>query len=197
MLIIKHRVNSISELTSLPNNYGTEIDIRTNNKDLILSHDPFQNGVLLSEWMNFFNHKFIIANVKESGLEERVVQCFKNHNIYNYFFLDQSIPDLVKKSEKINYKSALRFSSYESIVNIESMHLFADWVWIDSFNNFFLDKKSYEKIKNFKKKICIVSPELINISRRSEISIFKKKIYDNKFMIDAVCTKYPDLWITE
>ena len=45
------------------------------------------------------------------------------------------------------------------------------------------------KIKENNLKICLVSPELQghNISM---ISKFKKIIKDNRFLIDAICTKY-------
>ena len=63
------------------------------------------------------------------------------------------------------------------------------WVWIDCFNHFPLTEKIYHKIKACGLKICLVSPELHghNVIRIEE---FKKIIKDNRFIIDAICTKY-------
>ena len=46
MTPIIHRVNDIKLLKDLPNNYGLEIDVRSNNNNLILSHEPTDQGDL-------------------------------------------------------------------------------------------------------------------------------------------------------
>ena len=45
-----------------------------------------------------------------------------------------------------------------------------------------------------KSKICLVSPELQGKDPK-EIAVLRKNFID--FKIDAVCTKYPDLWISK
>ena len=49
MLIIKHRVNTSKELKKLSHNFGVEIDLRSNNQNIYLHHDPFKNGELFSD----------------------------------------------------------------------------------------------------------------------------------------------------
>ena len=49
MIIIKHRVNTSKELKKLSNNFGVEIDLRSNNQNIYLHHDPFKNGELFSK----------------------------------------------------------------------------------------------------------------------------------------------------
>ena len=44
MLIIKHRLNTIKKLEKLNYDYGAEIDIRSYNREIIISHDPFKKG---------------------------------------------------------------------------------------------------------------------------------------------------------
>ena len=68
MIIIKHRVNKIKELKKTSKNYGVEIDLRSNSKNIILNHDPYLNGEKFSEWIKVFKHKLIVLNVKEEGL---------------------------------------------------------------------------------------------------------------------------------
>ena len=43
-------------------------------------------------------------------------------------------------------------------------------------------------------KICIVSPELVNIKLKNKIKFLKTKLKKNNYEIDAVCTKFPKLW---
>ena len=44
MQIIRHRINHLAELAVLDRRWGAEIDIRSRNGRLILSHDPYKNG---------------------------------------------------------------------------------------------------------------------------------------------------------
>ena len=60
MDIIKHRQNSVLNFNSKTFISGVEIDVRTYNGDLVLSHDPFMNGVKLTEWINNYNLKLLI-----------------------------------------------------------------------------------------------------------------------------------------
>ena len=53
MEIIIHRVNNISKLQKIPNNYGIEIDVRDYKNKLILNHDPFKNGTNLEPFLKF------------------------------------------------------------------------------------------------------------------------------------------------
>ena len=40
---IIHRVNNTNKLSTIPTEYGVEIDIRIENNNLYLSHDPIKN----------------------------------------------------------------------------------------------------------------------------------------------------------
>ena len=42
MIIIKHRVNTISELKKIDKKFGVEIDLRSNKSKIYLHHDPFR-----------------------------------------------------------------------------------------------------------------------------------------------------------
>ena len=91
MIIIKHRQNEISDLKQLPKNFGSEIYIRSQFNELILHHDPFNKGQLLKNWLEHYDHKFLILNVKEEGLEEMIINLLEKFNISNYFFLEYFI----------------------------------------------------------------------------------------------------------
>ena len=69
MEIIIHRINKIKELKKIPTNFGAEIDIRTNGSNLILAHDPFLKGDKLKDYLENYNHKTLVLNLKEAEME--------------------------------------------------------------------------------------------------------------------------------
>ncbi len=194
MIKIKHRVNSIDELKKLNINFGVEVDIRSQGSRLIISHDPFLKGILFKDWIKHYKHNLLILNVKEEGLERYLIDYMKDYNINDYFFLDQSFPFIIKYSSHCEKRSAIRFSEYEDINTCLNVNLICKWVWIDCFNKFLLSKKNYELLKSKKFKICLVSPELQGRFDKNEIKTILMNTKQNKFVIDAVCTKFPELW---
>ena len=192
MIIIKHRVNSIKALANTSKSFGVEIDLRSNNKNIYLHHDPYKKGELFEKWIKYFKHKLIVLNVKEEGLEKKIVKILKKNRIKNYFFHDQTFSSLLKNMNKV--KVSLRFSEYEELKKTNFLFKSIKWLWVDNFTEFPLRNKFYKYLKRNKVKICLVSPELVKIKREKEIkkviSFLKKK----NFKIDAVCTKKPKLW---
>ena len=121
MRYIAHRINTIKELLKVPKKYGVEIDLRDYGDKIILQHDPFKKGVDFENYLKFYNHKFIILNIKSEGIEFKVLKILKRFKIKNYFFLDCSFPMINLLSSKNEKKIALRFSEFESIQTIISM----------------------------------------------------------------------------
>ena len=190
MIGINHRVNNILELKKLKTSHGVELDLRYHNSDIILNHDPFAKGEKFEDFLKEFKLNFIILNIKSEGIEEEVLRLVKKHNVPDYFFLDTSIPFMVKYIEKGWTKFAVRFSEFEPLEIALNFRGKIEWVWVDCFTRFPLNKEAYLQLKKHFK-ICLVSPELQG-HPKIMIEEFKKQIED--FGIDAVCTKYPDLW---
>lgn len=190
MEIILHRRNTLEDLKSTPEEFGVEIDIRSFGKRLILNHEPFEDALDLEEWLRCYKHKTLILNIKEEGIEQAVRKVIQGHGIKDYFFLDLSFPALVKMVNASEKNIALRFSEYESIETVLKFSGKAAWVWVDSFMRLPLTKENHPVLaRHFK--LCLVSPELQGRDH-SEIKQFKDLLAGLK--IDAVCTKYPDLW---
>ena len=80
-LIICHRKNTIKQLIDTPIEYGVEIDVRSYNNKIVLNHDPMRNGETFNNWIKKFNHKFLIINIKEEGLEKYIRKILKKKNI--------------------------------------------------------------------------------------------------------------------
>ena len=188
MIFIAHRINTIKELNTIPKEYGIEIDIRDNKNELILVHDPFTNGENLDEFLKHYDKSFIILNIKSERIEFKVIELLKKYNITEYFFLDSTIPMIYQLHNIHENNIAVRFSEFESIESVEKIKNMVKWVWIDCFTMFPLDKNIYKKIRELGLKICLVSPELQNhdIKMINQIKIIIK---ENKFEIDAICSK--------
>jgi len=188
-LFICHRINTSNELDNVEVNQGIELDLRDKDNNIVLSHDPFSDGELFDDFLKKYDKNLIILNIKSERIEWKVLDLLKKYNISNYFFLDSSFPMIYQLSKNDETNIAIRFSEFESIESIKLVKNMVKWVWIDCFNNFPLNQESYNIIKNLGLKICIVSPELQGYNT-DRIREFKKIINDNKFEIDAICTKY-------
>jgi len=195
MIKIIHRVNSIKKLKQVDTSFGVEIDIRSFGDKLILNHEPFEHGELFSEWLKFYNHKFLILNTKEEGLEEMILLELGKKGINNFFFLDLSFPFLIKLANEGEKRCAVRLSEFEDIKTVINLSGLVSWVWVDCFTKFPMTRLELDLLKETHGfNLCIVSPELQG--RGSEIDI-KKFVNDINMLnlnIDAVCTKYPELW---
>jgi len=187
MNFIAHRINTIKELLKVPKKYGVEIDLRDYGDKIILQHDPFKKGEDFEEYLKFYNHKFIILNIKSEGIEFKILKILKRFKIKNYFFLDCSFPMINLLSSKNEKKIALRFSEFESIQTIILMSGKANFVWVDCFSKLPINFNNYKLLKKHKFKLCLVSPELQNQS--SKISKYKEFINKESIQFDFICTK--------
>jgi len=191
MIKIKHRVNSLIELSQTNIMHGVEIDIRANTTDLYISHDPFLPGCLLADYLADYKHRFLILNVKEDGLEDRVIHLLNEHKIQEYFFLDQPFPTF-RKNQKLERSCAVRVSEYERLpIGLEAL----SWIWIDSFTgnwDHLVETMEFANLHSIK--TCIVSPELQGREGAREILEIQRVLAKCKKNIDAVCTKFPEAW---
>ncbi|MCM8776213.1 MAG: hypothetical protein NC930_07705, partial [Candidatus Omnitrophica bacterium] len=132
----------------------------------------------------------MIVNLKTEGVEGRVRELLAKYNIKDYFFLDLSFPSIVRLTAKREKNIAVRFSEYEPLEQCLALKNKVRWVWIDCFRELALNDENYPLLKKHFK-LCLVSPELEN-HPKEKIPGFKKAVA--QYEIDAVCTKYPELW---
>ena len=194
MEIIYHRRNSIELLLNSPKKYGIEVDIRSYGKDLIINHEPFEKGILFSEWIKHYCHGTLVLNVKEDGLEEKILFYLKKYKINSFFFLDQLMPSIIKTSNMGEANCAVRVSDYESIETVINVSNKIRWVWVDIFYKFPLTYKKFSDLKENNFKVCIVSPEL-QPSNKLHISDIKNILKKEDIVPDAICTKFPNKWV--
>ncbi|QKM64036.1 hypothetical protein DCO17_01595 [Polynucleobacter tropicus] len=194
MNFISHRRNSIEELKATQTDYGVEVDIRSDNGRLVIHHDPFASGDDFEEWIKHYQHGTLILNVKEEGLEERLINLMKQRGITDYFFLDQSFPFLIKWSKLGERRCAVRVSEFESIETALTLAGKIDWVWVDCFTKFPLSGQDAKHLQAAGLKLCLVSPELQGRPAETAIPELAKLLVERQITADAICTKKPEIW---
>jgi len=194
MKLIAHRRNALAELQATPVQYGVEVDIRSHGDRLIIHHDPFVEGNSFNEWIAAYRHGTLILNVKEEGLEARLIEIMRARGIDDFFFLDQSFPFLVKWARAGERRCAVRVSEYESIDTAMTLAGKVDWVWVDCFTRFPLDGAGAARLRDGGFKLCLVSPELQGRDPDAEIPALAALLAGRHIRADAVCTKKPELW---
>ncbi|MGE0409162.1 MAG: phosphatidylinositol-specific phospholipase C/glycerophosphodiester phosphodiesterase family protein [Amphiplicatus sp.] len=194
MQIIVHRRNRRAELAAVPAEYGVEIDLRSEGGRLILHHDPFAAGEDFEDWLTAFRHKTLILNVKEEGLEARLLDLMAARGIEDFFFLDQSFPFLLKTAKTGERRCAVRVSEFESLDTALRLAGRIDWVWVDCFTRFPLTRREGARLAEAGFKLCLVSPELQGRTDPAEIAGLRETIAREAIAVAAVCTKRPNLW---
>ena len=191
--IIAHRINKINQLKDVSKHFGIEADVRDFKNKIILSHDPHKSGEELKHFIKQ-TKKTIFLNIKSSGLIDKILPLLKKKKVY---FLDLSFSEIYYLITKnLSKNIILRYSILERFDLKNKYYKKIEWIWYDYFDYKKITKKDYLYFKKFKKKICIVSPELLGQSE-SDVLNYINFLNKNKIKIEAVCTKthYDSLWI--
>jgi hypothetical protein len=194
MRIIAHRRNRIAELVATPRDLGVEVDIRSRGDRLVIHHDPFAEGEDFLAWIDCYRHGTLILNVKEEGLESRLLAVMAARGIEDFFFLDQSLPFLVKTARQGERRCAVRVSEYESVDTALSLAGMVDWVWVDVFTRFPLQAGDAARLRGAGFRLCVVSPELQQRADEREVPALRALLAERGIAPDAVCTKFPERW---
>lgn len=195
MTVIAHRINTVEELRTLPPEYGVEIDVRAYNGRLILSHDPYQSGELLADYLETVGNRFVVFNIKESGIEDDVIDLASRHDVSDYFLLDAEFPYIYQASRGSSFrKMAVRFSEAEPVETALANAEYVDWVWVDTNTYLPLGQQEYSRLSEAGYKICLVSPG--RWGRPEDIGQYISTLAKEDIILDAVMTSvdYADEW---
>ena len=191
--IIVHRVNTIKSLKSVDTDLGCEIDIRTDGSQLILNHDPFKKGDNFIDYLDEYQHGTLVLNIKETGIENDVLDEVKKRKIKSYFLLDVEFPYIIRAFMRNENNIAIRFSEYETIENVITFKNNLKWVWVDLVSKIPINDFNFKILNQFN--LCLVCPSLWN--RSNEILKVKDEIEKYNFKNISVITesKYIFHWI--
>jgi hypothetical protein len=146
-------------------------------------------GESFDAWIHEYRHGTLILNVKEEGLEARLLAIMQERGIEDFFFLDQSFPFLVKTAKQGESRSAVRVSEFEAVDTALSLAGSIRWVWVDCFTHFPLDEPSVRRLQAGGFSLCLVSPELQGRFDEAEILDIRRRFAAWGLVPDAVCTK--------
>lgn len=193
-LLVAHRRNAPAELAATPAHLGIEMDIRSHGDRLVVTHEPFDPGVDLEEWLDGYAHAYLVANVKEEGLEERVEAALAARGIGEWAYLDQSFPFLVRTVRRGETRCMVRVSEYESVATALALQPRAQWVWLDSFTGALPPRADLAALAGTGYRVMVVSPELQGRAPEAEVDGIRGALREAGLRLDAVCTKRPELW---
>ena len=184
MEFIIHRINKIIDLKSIPEKYGAEIDIRSKGSKLILNHEPYLNGDKLENYLENYNHKTLVLNLKEAGIENDILRLVKKYSIRSYFLLDVEMPYMYTATKLGQKNIAVRFSEYEDIALTKNFINKLKWIWIDTATKLPINKKNIKIISKFKS--VLVCPE--RWGRVNDIKKYKVRMKNLNYKPDAIMT---------
>lgn len=189
-LYINHRQNLKKNLSNLDKSSfkAIEIDLRSDSKKIIVTHNPFTKGLDFIKNINLYKNYFLIIDIKSAGIAKTIAKILKRKKI-KFLLLNLNSQEFIQMI-KFGFSKNLfiRFSSYESFNLNNKILKKIDWVWIDFFNNISIKKEQYKYLQKYKKKICITSPDLLGKSQKVIIKLIKY-LNKNKIKVDMVCAK--------
>jgi len=193
MLIVEHRINTAARLAEVPPEHGVEVDLRCEGGELVLRHDAVGPAESFDDWLSGYRHALLIANVKEEGLETLVLTALATRGISAFFFLDQSVPFLIKTTARGEARCAVRVSEYEATKLATKLAGKARWIWLDCFlGGPPITAVDAGLLRAYGYRLCVVSPELHAPEREAEVPDHVR--WARQIGADAVCTKLPDAW---
>lgn len=208
-MIFLHRQNELDDYKKYNRFYpSVEVDVRSSPDGLILHHDRlnFNNKYPEAKKLKTLAEN-IILNIKESGVEEELIEIFNNSNFY---FLDSQIPDILRISKlypEHSHRFILRVSDVEHF-NCKLMNLInPKYIWLD-YTEFNSESFNIDEYINFVKttqtmieieielnpELILVSPELYSLENLDLTKEIITRLKSEKLNRFNVCTKFPELY---
>lgn len=189
---IAHRILDFKSLKNIPKDIGIEFDVHSYGENLVITHDAFCDGIHFEQFIGKTDNRFLAVNIKEEGIEERVLDFLLKINYSNFFLFDVSVPQIFRLGKKHSNHLAFRISQIEKI-DYEYCRKFARYIWLDTFDGTFWPKKELiVELKRLSYQICFVSPELHRPPIGDHL-IYQNKLLEFESIIgnkDLICTKY-------
>jgi len=142
--------------------FGTEVDFRDSEGDLVVSHDPARSGAISAlEFLTLrqgYDPRLPVAiNIKADGLQSLVKAALIKAGVSSYFLFDMSIPDAVK-----SHKQGLRiYARHSDIETKPVLYSESAGVWMDAFfDHDWITAPQITAHLDAGKEVCLVSPEL-------------------------------------
>ena len=173
-----------SILKTLELGFGIETDFRSNQGELVISHDPLYKVNYLNTKELDFSDIDVAINIKEDGLLDQFEEMIRKTNSNKTFLFDGSIPEMYKVRER-GLPHALRLSEFEKELPWKT-----EYIWVDAFKkDWWVNNYEIEKYieKHF---LVFVSPE-IHSRNNSNAWSYLRSLKDQGLTNFGVCTDLP------
>ncbi len=201
MIIISHRGywkkpteknKAVAFHRSFELGYGTETDIRDNNRKLYIAHDmasakDMSLDTFFKLYKSYKTPMPLALNIKADGLAVKLAEALKRHKISNYFLFDMSIPDM-----RMCLTAGLKTYARVSDVELKPWYYqAAAGIWLDAFVSDWYKPKHIRAFLRDGKPVCLVSPDL---HKRDYMPIWKMLKDANMHQEEnfTLCTDFPE-----
>lgn len=167
---------------------GIEVDLKNQNGEIVLSHDPIQINkkyVKLKKLFEKNNSGFYALNIKEDGLSHLLKELIITYNVKNYMCFDLSTPEEYQY-KKLGLKVFKRFGDLDPDYTTQNNY---PGTLFDVFKN--QNQLQYiKKLKkyNFPTTALVISPELHRNPYLRTWKLYAQNLPLTNFYL---CTDYP------
>ena len=176
------------------NGLGIEIDIRDNDREVVIAHDPPSGESLsfektLTELDDIGFKGTLAINVKSDGLIPEIHKLKPLLKRVGHYFFDMSIPQQVSY-QKAELLTAIRVSdsNFESVSRVPNLNE-KSVIWLDSFDSEWWIGDPIVKLLESGAKVHVVSPELHGRDPEQAWLFLSEHFYN--FSNLGICTDHP------
>jgi hypothetical protein len=180
---------------ALLSTYGIETDLRDYCGKVVISHDAasdtsMQFDAFLDIYKSYNSHPILALNVKADGLHAPIAEALKRFHITNYFLFDMSVPDTLSYFA-YGLTVFTRRSEFELGSALDGR---AAGLWLDSFEQPYVDPNLVRSTLAEGRRIAIVSPELHRRPHERAWTLWRDALMQCKVAQGQVliCTDFPD-----
>ena len=178
---IENSVESIPYYKKL--GIGIELDLRYNNNQVYISHDPTNEGKLFEEVCKQCDKSEIrmALHIKEKEVINPVIKILKEYSIKNYFLFD---------TENFEYNNLIDKTKIADYVVKKDQNIMGEILWCDEIQNKWYSKEIIKNLHQKNKLIYVMSLEVMKKCDNESIYLEWDRLIN--LGVDGICTKYPE-----
>ena len=178
---IENSVESIPYYKKL--GIGIELDLRYNNNQVYISHDPTNKGKLFEEVCKQCDKSEIrmALHIKEKEVINPVIKILKEYSIKNYFLFD---------TENFEYNNLIDKTKIADYVVKKDQNIMGEILWCDEIQNKWYSKEIMKNLHQENKLIYAMSLEVMKKCDNESIYLEWDRLIN--LGVDGICTKYPE-----